>query len=138
MESSPDCPFCRRLDSDDVLARSDQAVAFHDAYPVSPGHTLVVPRRHEPDYFALREEEREAMWSLAEEVRRQLDERHAPDGYNVGVNAGTAAGQTVPHAHLHVIPRYEGDVDDPRGGIRHVIPGEADWWEESGDGGSDG
>lgn len=138
MDPSPDCPFCERLRSDDVVARSGHAVAFRDAYPVSPGHTLVVPRRHEPDYFALDDEERLAMWSLVATVREHLEERHAPDGYNVGVNAGGAAGQTVPHAHLHVIPRYEGDVDDPRGGIRHVIPDEARWWEAPGDGAPDG
>ena len=74
------------------------------------------------------------MWSLADEVRQGLERRHGPAGYNLGLNVGTAAGQTVPHAHLHVIPRYPGDVEDPRGGVRHVIPDEAAYWEEDGDG----
>lgn len=128
-----DCPFCQRMTGDDVIARSDHAVAFHDAYPVSLGHALVVPLRHEPDYFALRREERLAVWSLVEEVREHLEEIHSPDAYNIGVNAGRAAGQTVAHAHVHVIPRYEGDVEDPRGGIRHVIPEKAAYWEDGED-----
>lgn len=133
MTRDPECVFCRRVGTDQVVARSDHAAAFLDAYPVSPGHTLVVPLRHEPDYFALTEEERRALWSLVEEVRDRLGKVRAPDGYNVGVNAGRAAGQTVIHAHVHVIPRYEGDVEDPRGGIRHVIPEKAAYWEDEED-----
>lgn len=125
------------MTGDDVIARAEHAVAFHDAYPVSPGHALVVPRRHEPDYFALRAEERLALWSLVEEVRDRLEEIHSPAAYNIGVNAGRAAGQTVAHAHVHVIPRYEGDMEDPRGGIRHVIPEKAAYWED-GENGPDG
>jgi diadenosine tetraphosphate (Ap4A) HIT family hydrolase len=128
--SAPDCPFCRRLADGDVLAEIDLAAAIHDAYPVSPGHALILPRRHEADYFALSAEERRAMWALAEEVCRHLEDRHRPDGYNIGVNAGEAAGQTVAHAHLHVIPRHQGDVADPRGGIRQVIPERAAYWED--------
>lgn len=133
MTRPPECVFCQRIGTAHLVARSEDAVAFHDAYPVSPGHTLVVPVRHEPDFFALTEEERRALWSLVEEVRDRLEEVHAPDGYNVGVNAGWAAGQTVAHAHVHVIPRYEGDVEDPRGGIRHVMPEKVAYWEDGED-----
>jgi diadenosine tetraphosphate (Ap4A) HIT family hydrolase len=113
----------------ELTAAGDLAVAFPDAFPVSPGHTLIVPRRHEPDYFALTEAEQAAMWHLVTEVRRVLDARHAPNGYNLGINAGAAAGQTVGHAHLHVIPRYAGDVEDPRGGVRWIVPRQAAYWE---------
>lgn len=130
----PDFPFCRRLGGDAVIAANGLAAAFPDAYPVADGHALVVPRRHEGDYFALRPEERAAVWTLVDEVRALLQRRHGPDAFNVGVNAGAAAGQTVAHAHVHLIPRYEGDVDDPRGGVRHVIPSRAAWWEEAEDG----
>lgn len=129
----PECVFCERIEADQVVARSHHAVAFPDRYPISPGHTLVVSRRHEPDFFALTEEERLDLWSLVDQVRHHLDARYGPDAFNIGVNAGRAAGQTVAHAHVHVIPRYQGDVGDPRGGIRHLIPDEAVYWEEDGE-----
>jgi diadenosine tetraphosphate (Ap4A) HIT family hydrolase len=122
------CPLCERVKAGDLLAENELAVAFADAFPVTAGHSLVVPRRHEPDYFALSGEERRSMWVLVDAVRSVLDRRYDPDGYNIGINVGTAAGQTIPHAHLHVIPRYAGDVDDPRGGIRWVIPQKAAYW----------
>lgn len=94
---------------------------------MSDGHTLVITRRVVPDLFACTEAERAALLALVDVVRRQLDESHRPDGYNVGVNVGEAAGQTVLHVHVHVIPRYRGDVPDPRGGVRHVIPGRGNY-----------
>ncbi len=121
-----ECPFCARLEEEDLLGASQHAAAFLDAYPVSKGHALVVSRRHEVSFFSLPEEEQAAMWALAGEVRKNLDGTLRPDGYNVGLNAGAPAGQTVTHAHLHVIPRYEGDTDDPRGGVRWVLPGTTD------------
>lgn len=104
------------------VASNELAFAFRDNYPVSPGHTLVVTRRVVRDWFAASEDERRAVLVLVEEVKRQLDAELHPDGYNVGFHAGAAAGQTVMHLHFHVIPRYRGDVDDPRGGVRGVIP----------------
>ena len=124
------CLFCERCHSDLVIARNALAVAFPDAYPVSKGHTLIIPLRHEADFFNLTEPEQRAMFSLARSVRRKLDRRHSPDGYNVGVNVGKAGGQTVGHAHLHLIPRYSGDVQDPRGGIRWVVPAKACYWSQ--------
>lgn len=121
------CPFCRLL-SDAPLPGSDLAAHFLDAYPVSPGHTLVVPRRHVATYADATPAEKRALWDLADQVCDQLDQTHAPAGYNLGVNVGEAAGQTVMHLHLHVIPRYVGDLPDPRGGIRHVIPHKAKYW----------
>jgi diadenosine tetraphosphate (Ap4A) HIT family hydrolase len=126
-----DCPFCRRLDRGDVVAGNGLAVVFPDASPLNPGHTLIVPRRHEPDFLALSPDERAAVFELLDVVRSEIERAHRPDGYNIGVNVGDAAGQTVGHAHLHVIPRYAGDVDDPRGGIRWILPARARYWTGS-------
>lgn len=106
----------------DWVASNDLAFAFRDRYPVTHGHTLVVTRRVVADWFAATEEERLAVIRLVDTVKAALDEELHPDGYNVGFNAGRDAGQTVMHLHMHVIPRYRGDMDDPRGGVRHVIP----------------
>jgi diadenosine tetraphosphate (Ap4A) HIT family hydrolase len=112
------------------VAENALAVAFPDGFPLSSGHCLVVPRRHEPDFLALTSEEQAAVWALVAPVRRYVEAAWIPDGYNIGINVGESAGQTVAHAHLHVIPRRRGDVADPRGGIRWVIPGRARYWEE--------
>jgi superfamily II DNA or RNA helicase/diadenosine tetraphosphate (Ap4A) HIT family hydrolase/HKD family nuclease len=116
--------------SSDWLAGNRSAFAIADGYPVAAGHSLVVPRRLVTSWWELAEGERSDVWALVDDVRTILDARHAPDAYNVGFNAGTAAGQTVEHFHLHVIPRYEGDVVDPRGGIRWVIPERANYLVE--------
>ncbi len=97
---------------------------------MSTGHTLVLPVRHVPDFFALSAEEQADVWCLVSEVRADLERRFAPDGFNVGLNAGAAAGQTVDHAHVHVIPRFVGDVPDPRGGVRWVLPAAAAYWRD--------
>lgn len=123
-----DCVFCRRIAEGSVLTRNALAVAFADSYPVSPGHALIVPTRHEPDFFALSTTEQRAVYALLSRLKGLIDEEHEPDGYNVGLNVGNAAGQTVAHAHLHVIPRYRGDVVDPRGGVRWVLPAHAAYW----------
>lgn len=116
------CPFCR-IPGAQQMAGNDRALAVRDAVPVSPGHTLVVPRRHVECWAELTAAERSAMFDLAERVMAELDAFGVrPDGYNLGVNLGAAAGQTVPHLVLHVIPRQRGDLDDPRGGVRYVIP----------------
>ena len=115
------CPFCSI--SRPLLAESDLAIALEDLYPVSPGHALVIPRRHAETYFDCTAEEKAALWELVDRVRERTEAAHHPDGFNVGLNAGRAAGQTVFHAHIHVIPRYAGDVPDPRGGVRHAVVG---------------
>lgn len=121
------CPFCAVL-PDGILLENDRALAFRDRYPVSAGHTLVIPRRHVVSAFDLDPVERDALWRLVADVRTMLQAELAPDGFTVGINDGVAAGQTVLHAHVHVIPRRTDDVPDPRGGIRWVIPGEASYW----------
>lgn len=117
------CPFCRLEDgSRSLLAENDLAVALLDAYPVSPGHTLIIPRRHVTDCFSLEREELLSMQRLSVCCRELLRERHHPDGFNLGFNVGVAAGQTIFHCHMHLIPRYLGDAPQPRGGVRGVIP----------------
>jgi diadenosine tetraphosphate (Ap4A) HIT family hydrolase len=125
------CPFC-----DLALARvaraSTHARAFADAYPVTNGHTLVVPIRHVASLFDLPADELADIWRLVGEVRAALAASHDADAFTIGVNDGEAAGQTVEHAHVHVIPRRRGDVPDPRGGVRWVIPDRAPYWERDG------
>lgn len=123
------CPFCH-LEKSRICLESEFAVAFHDAFPVSEGHTLVVPKRHVVSLFELSEEEQAEVWKLVAEVRAMLLTELHPDGFNVGLNDGMSAGQTVMHAHVHVIPRRKGDVVDPRGGVRWIIPGKAQYWGE--------
>jgi diadenosine tetraphosphate (Ap4A) HIT family hydrolase len=123
------CVFCDQLIRGDLAAANDLAVAFPDAYPLSKGHMLIVPRRHEADFLDLTGEEQAGIWALVPAVRLQIEATEVPDGYNIGISVGEAAGQTVSHAHLHVIPRYRADVRDPRGGIRWIIPAKARYWE---------
>ena len=123
------CPFCERVAAGDLVAENRLAAAFPDAFPLNPGHCLIVPKRHAPDFLALGEEEQAAVWQLVLPVRRHLESHMTPAGYNLGVNIGEAAGQTVAHAHLHVIPRFAGDVPDPPGGIRWIIPDRARYWQ---------
>lgn len=123
------CPFCKFPDSERVQATS-AGRAFRDQYPLSRGHTLVIPLKHVASLFELSAAEQGDLWQLVAAVREQLQREFNPDGFNVGLNDGTAAGQTVMHAHIHVVPRYVGDVADPRGGVRWIIPQKADYWSK--------
>jgi len=116
-----ECPFCNPADQD-IVAKNALCYAFWDHYPVSQGHLLVIPFRHTPDFFSLTTEEKAALVSLIDACRDVLEEKFSPAGYNIGFNVGEAAGQTVMHCHCHVIPRYAGDVPNPRGGVRGVLP----------------
>jgi diadenosine tetraphosphate (Ap4A) HIT family hydrolase len=122
------CPFCT-LPRDRLVLESALALAIHDGFPVSPGHTLIVPRRHVASFFETTPEEQAAMLKLLTLAKIDLDQRFRPAGYNVGVNDGRAAGQTVMHVHIHLVPRYPGDRDDPRGGVRWVLPEKAAYWD---------
>ncbi|MBR4987349.1 MAG: HIT family protein [Methanocorpusculum sp.] len=113
------CPFCG---AEDEVLGNELAYAKFDAYPVSPGHLLIIPRRHAADWFDLDSAEQQAILNLVSEAKLLLDEKYSPDGYNIGINCGEAAGQTIFHVHVHLIPRYAGDVEHPRGGVRGVIP----------------
>ncbi len=121
------CPFCDPEDTRVFGGDHALVLCLWDAFPVSPGHALVVPRRHIAGWFDATRAEQIALLDGIETARAQISQDHAPDGYNIGVNVSAAAGQTVPHLHVHVIPRYAGDVLDPRGGVRHVIPGRGNY-----------
>ena len=122
MHVSKGCPFCNLSGDEDIIAETPTVVAVFDKYPVSPGHTLIIPKRHIALYRDLSVYEMNAMTYLLEYVKKKIDEHFHPDGYNVGINIGEAAGQSVFHCHMHIIPRYKGDVPNPKGGVRGVIP----------------
>ena len=124
------CPFCI-LPPERILHRNSSGVVIRDGYPISAGHSLIIPHRHIGSFFELDSIERENLLALLDWAKQQLSEEYSPDGWNIGINDGAAAGQTVPHLHIHLIPRYHGDLADPRGGIRWIIPAKADYWSKS-------
>jgi diadenosine tetraphosphate (Ap4A) HIT family hydrolase len=117
------CLFCK--DAKGVSLDHQLAYSARDSFAVSPGHTLVIPRRHVASFFELTPEEVQACMDLISEEKKLIDEEFQPDGYNIGVNIGPAAGQSIMHVHIHIIPRYKGDVENPQGGVRHVLPEKA-------------
>lgn len=121
--NSEDCPFCK-LDSESrFITESATAFAIFDKYPVSDGHSLIIPKHHVSDYFDLTSREQSALWLMINRVKKKIDDKSKVMGFNIGVNVGQIAGQTVDHVHIHLIPRYTGDVEDPTGGVRNIIPG---------------
>jgi ATP adenylyltransferase len=122
-----DCPFC--APTEDMLLVSESATVYSmlDQYPVSKGHTLVIPKLHTPNYFDLPDRSKTACWLMVDRVKKLLEEEYKADGFNIGVNVGSAAGQTIQHVHIHVIPRYIGDTENPTGGVRNVIPGRGNY-----------
>jgi diadenosine tetraphosphate (Ap4A) HIT family hydrolase len=131
-ESNNICPFCSVAPAQ-VLAENELALALCDKYPVTPGHVLVCPRRHVASFFDLTEAETVAAFRLIHEIKSRCDRELQPAAYNVGVNVGGIAGQTVMHVHVHLIPRYDGDVPDPTGGVRNVIPGKGNYLQLPGE-----
>jgi diadenosine tetraphosphate (Ap4A) HIT family hydrolase len=123
MKPSPFGQICR----DEYLASNELAFAIWDRFPVSPGHALVVPFRVVGSWWETSNEERFALLALIDDVRLVIGGQHSPGGYNIGLNIEETAGQTIDHVHIHVIPRYRGDVEDPRGGVRHVIPAKGNY-----------
>lgn len=124
---SNNCVFCS-LDKERVVDQCDLTITFRDGYPVSPGHTLIIPKRHVATFFSLTEDEQVAINKAIQKSKINLDTEFSPNGYNIGINNGKVAGQTVFHMHVHLIPRYKGDVNDPKGGVRWVIKDKADYW----------
>ncbi len=120
------CPFCEP-DGERLAFGEPLVLGLWDAIPANPGHLLLVTRGHVPTWFEATQEEQAALVNAIDTARAVIQERHRPDGLNIGVNVGKAAGQTVFHLHVHVIPRYRDDVPDPRGGVRHVIPGQGNY-----------
>lgn len=117
-----DCDFCARISSGPGRWSSHLVVALPELHPHAMGHTVIVPRRHLARLTALTEDEHRELWDLARRVALDLEAEHAPDAFTIGMNDGSAAGQSTPHVHLHVVPRRHGDIDDPKGGIRRALP----------------
>lgn len=116
------CVFCNKIDKDRIILETTDWIAFYDMFPVSNGHTLIVPKKHYETFFDLSDNLKESLMYRINDVKNILDKKFNPDGYNIGCNCGEAAGQTVMHFHLHIIPRYNGDIDNPKGGIRGCVP----------------
>ena len=117
-----ECFFCKCINNHDFVLENELAFAKFDGFPVSEGHLEVVPKRHVVDWWGTTKEERIAIFDLLDEAKKIIDQKYHPDGYNIGMNLGETAGQSVMHLHVHLIPRYLGDVPNPRGGVRGVIP----------------
>ena len=113
---------------DRIIHASENGMVVRDGYPVSSGHSLIIPKYHYPDFFSLPEHIRGELFQLVDIAKSQLDDELSPDGYNIGINSGETAGQTVPHLHIHLIPRFTGDMHDPRGGVRWIFPEKAKYW----------
>ena len=122
MKIKSTCPFCNLDPEREIIIETATAYSIFDKFPVSNGHALIVPKRHCPDYFELTPDEQTDCWSMVNTIKQILVLKYHPDGFNVGINVNEEAGQTIPHVHIHLIPRYKGDVKDPEGGVRGVIP----------------
>lgn len=133
MESQKPCPFCTLLlenPQSSILFENEHGFAIRDGYPITEGHTLIIPKRHVGSFFEITAEERDALFQLVDQAKSQLDTEFQPDSYNIGINDGEAAGQTISHLHIHLIPRYSEEGKDPRGGVRWVVPEKADYWSK--------
>jgi diadenosine tetraphosphate (Ap4A) HIT family hydrolase len=122
------CLFCN-LSDERVIGECVHTYTFIDTYPASPGHTLIVPKRHFATYFEATEAELLALGIAVQKAKLFLDKEYQPDAYNIGVNNGEAAGQSIKHLHVHLIPRYQGDVEDPKGGVRWILKDKANYWD---------
>ena len=122
-ESSPVCSFCYENIKSEIIAEYNSAYAIDDKYPVSKGHILIIPQRHTKDFFSMTTNERRDAQQLLLNMKKSIAEHDSSiSGFNVGINCGESAGQTIFHAHIHLIPRRDGDTPNPRGGVRGVIP----------------
>ena len=122
------CPFCT-IAPEKIVVQNAHTLTIRDTLPVSPGHTLILPKRHISSFFEAQSDEVAALWDALQKARTQLLKEFSPDGFNIGINDGLAAGQTILHLHIHLIPRYKGDMPDPRGGIRWIFPDKAVYWK---------
>lgn len=129
-ESCPFCEIARDSRHERRMLESEHGFVIRDGFPVSEGHSLIIPKRHIGSFFDLTPVERTELLNLLERAKAGLEAEYGPDAYNIGINDGPAAGQTVPHLHIHLIPRYKQDGSDPRGGVRWVIPENADYWSD--------
>lgn len=121
------CKFCEIYSEKKFDFENELAFAFWDANPVSKGHIIFMTKRHVENFFETTEEEKRDLFELIDKAKNIIDKKYKPTGYNIGINCGVSAGQTVMHVHVHLIPRYDGDVENPRGGVRGVIPENKDY-----------
>ncbi|MDB2613731.1 HIT family protein [Chlamydiales bacterium] len=121
------CLFCEKAKESTHLKDFENSYAIFDEFPVSPGHVLLISKEHIPDWFSAAETIQQEFTKATNELKKTLDQKFHPQAYNIGLNCGRAAGQTLMHLHLHLIPRYEGDMENPRGGVRGVIPGKQNY-----------
>ena len=123
------CAFCDRINSgeDRTFDENDQYYVRWDLNPVAKGHSVIISKKHIESFFDLGKKELASFFDQLKKVKEITDEKFHPDGYNIGINEGEAAGRTIHHLHIHIIPRYKGDVENPRGGVRHVIPERGDY-----------
>jgi len=128
MNLSNNSPFYP-LEPERIILEGENCVAFYDRYPLNEGHALVIPCQPVQSMFELEEDMQTELWDTVRKVRAILKAKFNPDGFNIGINDGAAAGQTMPHTHIHLIPRHKGDIPDPRGGIRWIIPEKAKYWD---------
>jgi diadenosine tetraphosphate (Ap4A) HIT family hydrolase len=129
MDKTPICTYCT-LSESRIIDQSPLTLVIRDVFPVSPGHTLIIPRRHVESYFDLTDQEREDMIFMTTRAKDSLKKELSPQAFNIGINEGFAAGQTVAHINMHLIPRFKGDVAEPRGGIRWLFPEKAIFWDK--------
>jgi len=122
------CPFCPLVNRK-IYLENDLSIGILDGFPISNGHSLIIPKRHVGSIFDIQKDELLSLFNLLADVRNKLTEQFSPDGFNIGINDNEAAGQTIDHVHIHLIPRYKGDQKDPRGGIRWIFPDKAKYWE---------
>jgi diadenosine tetraphosphate (Ap4A) HIT family hydrolase len=125
---SKPCPFCSSLESR-IFLENDLSIAILDGYPISEGHSLIIPKRHVRSIFEVQKNELLSLFNLIADVKNKLTDQFDPAGFNIGINDNEAAGQTINHLHIHLIPRYKGDQTDPRGGIRWIFPDKAKYWD---------
>ena len=134
MNNPKPCPFCQFISGaidKPILFENETGFVVRDGFPITQGHTLVIPKQHIGSFFDSTQQQRQDLFSLVDLAKADLDKQYQPASYNIGINDGEAAGQTIPHLHIHLIPRYVEEGKDPRGGVRWLVPEKADYWTET-------
>ena len=133
MNNPKPCPFCQFITGEvekTILFQNETGFVVRDGFPITQGHTLIIPKQHIASFFDINQQQRQDLFELVDLAKADLDKQYQPASYNIGINDGEAAGQTIPHLHIHLIPRYIETGKDPRGGVRWLVPEKADYWTE--------
>lgn len=134
MKTSKSCPFCQLtsgVNNTVILFENETGFVVLDGFPITQGHSLIIPKQHISSFFEITQQQRQDLFALVDLAKTDLDKQYQPASYNIGINDGEAAGQTIPHLHIHLIPRYVEADKDPRGGVRWLVPEKADYWSKS-------